>query len=251
MTPPDLLQTVCPCGCRAPVLVAADKVAAGVTCPNSRRRYGLPAGKPLKLRFGRKQWDACRDVRLLRQAVTLTGAKPSGRKKRLAAAAVAETCLDWCKNAAFRQALQAAREIADTGTTKFDCLALSGQIAPGTLLWERLDPWRVVGLRLIEADPALDYGELEATDPLRVAGAVHEVLPNPFRVPPATSAWRTPTVTGLAAAIDTRGAFCDLPILADALEEAGCTDRPTLDHLRGGSRHAVGCWALDWVGGWA
>ncbi len=247
--PPDLLLTTCPCGCRAPVLVAAAALAAGVTCPTTRRRYALPAGVPLKVRFGRKQYAACTDVRLLRQAWQFASPKPSTRKKRLAALMVAETCLDWCKNAAFRRACEVAAEIADAGTTGENCLALSEQLAPATFFWEQLDPWRLVGLRLLEADPALDYGPLEATDPLRVAAAVREVLPNPFRPTPVRPEWFTATVVGLADAVHARGSYVDLPILADALEEAGCGDWPLLDHLRASISHGRGCWALDVVRG--
>jgi Leucine Rich repeat len=42
-------------------------------------------------------------------------------------------------------------------------------------------------------------------------------------------------------------AFGDLPILADALEDAGCTSRELLAHLRGPGPHVLGCWALDLV----
>ncbi len=39
--------------------------------------------------------------------------------------------------------------------------------------------------------------------------------------------------------------FDELPVLADALEEAGCTGAEILEHLRSPGRHARGCWALD------
>jgi hypothetical protein len=42
-------------------------------------------------------------------------------------------------------------------------------------------------------------------------------------------------------------AFDRLPILADALEEAGCTDAYLLAHLRGPGPHVRGCWAVDLV----
>lgn len=38
-----------------------------------------------------------------------------------------------------------------------------------------------------------------------------------------------------------------LPIVADAIEEAGCTDEELLSHLRGPEEHVRGCWALDAV----
>jgi hypothetical protein len=40
-----------------------------------------------------------------------------------------------------------------------------------------------------------------------------------------------------------------LAVLADALEEAGCTDTVILDHLRGPGPHVRGCWALDLIAG--
>jgi hypothetical protein len=40
-------------------------------------------------------------------------------------------------------------------------------------------------------------------------------------------------------------AFDDLPVLADALEDAGCTDRDILEHCRSGGEHVLGCWVVD------
>ena len=49
----------------------------------------------------------------------------------------------------------------------------------------------------------------------------------------------------IAAAIQAEQAFDRLPILADAVEEDGVTGRDLLDHLRHGTGHVRGCWALD------
>jgi hypothetical protein len=38
-----------------------------------------------------------------------------------------------------------------------------------------------------------------------------------------------------------------LPILADALEEAGCTDPEILGHCRGEEEHVRGCWVVDLI----
>jgi hypothetical protein len=40
-------------------------------------------------------------------------------------------------------------------------------------------------------------------------------------------------------------AFERMPILGDALEEAGCTDRAVLEHCRGLGQHTLGCWLVD------
>lgn len=57
--------------------------------------------------------------------------------------------------------------------------------------------------------------------------------------------WRTPNVMAVARQIYEGRDFGALPVLADALEEAGCDDGELLDHLRGPGTHVRGCWALD------
>jgi hypothetical protein len=52
-------------------------------------------------------------------------------------------------------------------------------------------------------------------------------------------------VAHLARSIYEERRLADLPVLADALEEAGCADPRWLLHLRGGRRHGLGCVALD------
>ena len=60
-------------------------------------------------------------------------------------------------------------------------------------------------------------------------------------------AWLTATVRSIAAAIDRDRAFDRLPILADALEEAGCTNADVLLHCRQPGEHVRGCWVVDLV----
>ena len=69
----------------------------------------------------------------------------------------------------------------------------------------------------------------------------------PFRSDLFDLAWRTSTVTSLAETIYADRAFDRLPILADALEDAGCTDRAILDHCRQPGEHVRGCWVVDLV----
>lgn len=71
------------------------------------------------------------------------------------------------------------------------------------------------------------------------------VFGNPFRKPVFPKKWRSETVTALAAGIYADRAFDRLPILADALEEAGCDNTELLVHLRGDGPHCRGCWPLD------
>jgi hypothetical protein len=77
---------------------------------------------------------------------------------------------------------------------------------------------------------------------------IRDLFPSPFRLvraDPAWLSWNRGTVSQMAAAIYHTGAFTDLPVLADALEEAGCADDALLAHCRGPGDHARGCWALD------
>jgi hypothetical protein len=82
---------------------------------------------------------------------------------------------------------------------------------------------------------------------------VTDIFGNPFRplpqVGPAWLTWGGGTVPKLARFIYEGRAFDRLPVLADALEEAGCDAAELLDHLRGPGPHVRGCWALDLLPG--
>jgi serine/threonine-protein kinase len=56
--------------------------------------------------------------------------------------------------------------------------------------------------------------------------------------------WNDGTAAQLARAIAEANRFEDLPILGDALEDAGCTDEAILRHCRGPGPHVRGCWVL-------
>ncbi len=71
------------------------------------------------------------------------------------------------------------------------------------------------------------------------------IFGNPFRPVAVDPCWRTETVVALAHGIYEERAFDRLPILADALEDAGCDSRDLLDHCRGPGPHARGCWVID------
>jgi hypothetical protein len=80
------------------------------------------------------------------------------------------------------------------------------------------------------------------------ASRLRECFGNPFRPPairPEWLAWNGGIVGLLARAVYEEGAFDRLPVLADALEEAGCTDAEVLGHLRGPVSHVRGCHVVD------
>jgi hypothetical protein len=118
---------------------------------------------------------------------------------------------------------------------------------------------RVFALGLV---PYFEYedSEYRARDSaVEVAGApelksqahlVRDIFGNPFRpvtVNPSWLTWKDGTLLHLARSIYEDRRFGDLPVLADALEEAGCTDPDILGHCRGPGPHTRGCWPVDLV----
>jgi hypothetical protein len=74
-----------------------------------------------------------------------------------------------------------------------------------------------------------------------------EVFGNPFRPVVLDPRWRTEDVLGLARGIYEDRAFDRLPLLVDALMDAGCDDEAMLAHCRGEGPHVRGCWVVDLV----
>jgi hypothetical protein len=81
-----------------------------------------------------------------------------------------------------------------------------------------------------------------------------ENLSAPTSGPPAWLTWNNRTIPRLAeAAYQNRqlpSGHLDrtrLGVLADALEETGCSDPHLLDHLRGPGPHVRGCWSVDLI----
>jgi hypothetical protein len=57
--------------------------------------------------------------------------------------------------------------------------------------------------------------------------------------------WQQETVRKIVESIDGDGTYQELPILADALEDAGCDDAEILAHCRSSGPHVRGCWVVD------
>lgn len=74
-----------------------------------------------------------------------------------------------------------------------------------------------------------------------------ETFGNPFRPVTIDPSWVTSTVIALARGIYEERAFDRMPILADALQDAGCENEDMLSHCRGEGTHVRGCWVVDLV----
>jgi hypothetical protein len=109
------------------------------------------------------------------------------------------------------------------------------------------------------AEYARNYAYVAAGDPVVGPGpekaAQAQLIrcalgPLPFRPVTFDSVWRTwngGAAVKLAQAIYDGQRFGDLPILADALEEAGCDNADVLAHCRQPGEHVRGCWVVDLV----
>jgi hypothetical protein len=87
----------------------------------------------------------------------------------------------------------------------------------------------------------------EASERRTQADLIRDIFGNPFRPVTLNPSWLTSTVVPLARQMyDTRD-FSAMPILADALQDAGCNNPDILDHCRGEGPHVRGCWVVDLV----
>jgi hypothetical protein len=100
--------------------------------------------------------------------------------------------------------------------------------------------WAAVGC----AAAALGNEDAEYAHQARL---LKDVFGNPFQPVVFDLAWRTSTAVGLAERMYESRDFGLMPILADALEDAGCDSEAILAHCRGDGPHVRGCWVVDLV----
>ena len=82
----------------------------------------------------------------------------------------------------------------------------------------------------------------------RQCGLIRCVFGNPWHptaIPPAVKKWREGTVVRVAEAIYEKRLWEDLPLLGDALDDAGLEDAAALEHCRRPGPHAKGCFVVD------
>jgi anti-anti-sigma factor len=117
-----------------------------------------------------------------------------------------------------------------------------GAVGGKLVFWNVAEDMREV-LRLTRLDTVLTVvAHPELADRRAVIGEV-------FGDPSAAfdPAWRTETVVSLARRMYDTGDFDLMPVMSDALQDAGCEDAAILDHCRGRGPHVRGCWVADLV----
>jgi hypothetical protein len=104
------------------------------------------------------------------------------------------------------------------------------------------------GYMLEEDETSLTYtGPVYAAESAAHCNIIRDIFGNPFRPIFFSPAWRTDSAVALARQMYDSRDFCAMPILADALQEAGCDSEDILAHCRGDGPHVRGCWVVDLV----
>jgi hypothetical protein len=197
--------------------------------------------------------------------------RPLGdRRHRLLAVALVRSLGHWADLDVARDALAAAEKFADTGKSKAALKRARESLAdarvalvgPGghtldrAILGTYMALW-VAGVACSEAGAGSAVRETVRTwreaELLLKAAARRRVYPvfrevaGPDAPGTFDPAWPD-TALALATQMYTAGEFSAMPILADALQDAGCDSEPVLTHCRDLTRvHARGCWVIDRV----
>ena len=194
---------------------------------------------------------------------------PSARKFRLFMAACFREVWAFIPFPEFRGAIEAGERFADDGNIDAAIAAVDAAEERAKI---ELSPWRELGWNLttLPMDDLLEGGHLkvwtrsvkglESTELNAVFGRTQEqaaalhlqlfrdIFGNPFRPVTFSPNWRTDTAVSLARQMYDAREFSTMPILADALQDAGCDRDDVLSHCRDPRGvHARGCWVVDLV----
>jgi hypothetical protein len=213
----------------------------------------------------------------------LRGRPGLGRKRRLLAAACCRRVWQWMP-AACRPTVELAERLAEETVSeeeRWAVFAAAGEAHDSADLpdaWAGYCAYRAVERpsdydepTLWDDDPAAWVAQtaaqpaawinhqwdsaLLAAERMVIANLIRDIFGNPFRPARISSAaltWKDSIVVRLAQTVYEERHLPEgaldrgrLAVLADALEEAGCTDADMLGHLRGPDPHVRGCWVVD------
>jgi len=191
-----------------------------------------------------QEWLVCEDPRVMYAELRNLTPSLSDRRWRLLACAIQRVRLvyvwgDDCER--IKDTIADAIMWAESGQK----LSYSGSSAYYVLMEpaHRGVYWLIGNPRSVSPEP----GTIGADIDRKAADLFREVVGNPFRPKKDCKSWLTPTVLSIAQQIYDTQDYTGMPILADAMEEAGCDEQSILEHLRINNTHARGCWALDLI----
>jgi hypothetical protein len=212
------------------------------------------------------EWFACKEPEAM---VRFLGEEATGRKLRLYLCACCRQLWPLLTDYRSRKAVEVGEEIADRD---FDVLDLMHIRDAATAVAERLRNLDIYEWYAAEAARLCAWGQVFETlacNALRVAANAERlqgrasagesdprwlvdyltcIFGNPFRPVVFDAAWRTDTAVLLARQMYESREFSAMPILADALQDAGCDNTDVLSHCRDANApHVRGCWVVDLV----
>ncbi len=94
-------------------------------------------------------------------------------------------------------------------------------------------------------DSNVVFDKVRRAEQVAQCNLLRDIFGNPFRPVTLHPSWLTSDVHTLATGIYADRAFDRMPILADALQDAGCDNDDILNHCRGDELHVRGCWVVD------
>ena len=249
-----MIQCECSCVCcdTQVFLLPDGQRPREMRCPSCGRPLPVQHIQP----FGEAEWLACPDPLILVQYNT---GRATNRKLRLFACAFCRLIWDQLPDWGSRAAVEVAELFADGLATEEELLhAHEGALAVARPTGVTV-PFPIAeaavqaaaprpSVRSVIAPFGWNSGHRRSREGARLVALFREVLGNPFRplnVDAAWRAWNGDCVATLARRVYDERDFAALPVLADALEEAGCADADILRHCREPGPHARGCWAVD------
>ncbi|HEY7155523.1 MAG TPA: hypothetical protein VH575_16290 [Gemmataceae bacterium] len=201
------------------------------------------------------EWLACTDPMPMLEFLQN---KPSDRKLRLFAVACCWSILPFSTDERHRKVIEVVERFADGEATNEEldsawtaCRDTPGEAHRAARAAAAMAATRTSGVRSVARAVALANGEdAQATADSVQVNLLHDIFCNPFRpitFDPAWLTWHEDLLVSMAQQMYDSRDFNDMPVLGDAMEEAGCQDQDILDHCRSRGEHVRGCWVVDLV----
>ena len=186
-----------------------------------------------------QEWLTCTDPKPMLEFLSGTA---SDRKLRLFAVSCCRHNLQTMLDVRRRKAVDVAELFADGLATEEERKAAHLAVDPiwgeseAFAVWASAAPVQVDAICAVQRPTWINQSFL-----------VRDIFGNPFDSSAIVSDWLKPTLIRLARTMYDDRSFTNMPALADALEEVGCTNANILNHCRQPGEHVRGCWIVDLI----
>lgn len=209
------------------------------------------------------EWLACEDPTPMLESLEQ---RASDRKLRLLAVSFARRAIHLCGSKRVAEALEVAERVADRelsgakrgaarrwlkGTWSqpvSEALVASSNMAAVYSGWAAANALAHEGSTSLDEDQKEQHVQRQREKELATQSVIlRDIFGNPFRPGAFSPEWRTDTALSLARQMYESRNFSAMPVLADALQDAGCDSKDILTHCRNDGPHVRGCWVVDLV----